>query len=252
MTIPPPNYHYNRLRKFLGWMGITLPVVLLIGSYATPGCGELQCSISAYYHTHLISVFCGFLFAIGIFLFTYTGPTDLPPSATYIDRMSSNIAGVFALGVAIFPTGLNAPIKNCNTQIGTWWNCSEPIHVFCAGALFLTLAFISYKVFTISTRETPTSEKLFRNRIYRLCAIVMVLCIALAGICILNEEAISTKYPNFKPIFILETIMLVAFGISWLLKGETFFADGSEGFQKVPEVFKPKKPLKAKAAVPLS
>lgn len=246
MTPTPPATHYIRLRRFLGAMGFALPVILTIGSYVDCNCGHLQSTVSAYYYTHFIGIFCGLLFTIGIFLFTYTGPDHLPLPETLVDRISSNIAGVFAVGVAIFPTGFSTGEKDgCNTQIETWWCGTDLLHILCAGGFFLTLAFISGFVFTKThknaTEDSATSnEKLFRNLIYRLCAAIIVICVILTGICTRMEKEISAFCPSLKPVFILETVLLFAFGTSWLIKGETLFKDGSPSYNKLPEVLKPK------------
>ena len=58
---------------------------------------------------------------------------------------------------------------------------------------------------------------------YRVCGCVMLACIALVGIVGLLPN--KTFADQFNPVFWLESTAVVAFGVSWLTKGETIFKD---------------------------
>lgn len=213
----PSTIHYNLLRRFLGAMGFLLPAVLFIGSYVQCGCNHIQDSISAYYYTPFVSVFCGILFTIAIFLFTYPG-FDLA------DKWATNAAGVFAIGVAIFPMHFDTPLDTCNTSIG---NASEQIgflHIASAALFFITIAGISCFLFTRTHKDKePTAEKKKRNIIYIGSGVIIYLAI---GLLILDHFAIihlGCYIPRH--VFVLETVCLFAFGTSWIIKGETLYAD---------------------------
>ena len=233
-----PTPHYHVLRRAMGILGIALPFIQLLIAYTNLGCGHLQPSISACYYTQGISVFCGSLFAIGLFLLTYQGPPPSPTTDTKADIISSRLAGVLALGIAVFPTTAGNA-DSCTTQIQTWWQYSWIIHMICAVGCFGTLAYIALCIFTKTDPvEIPKPEKLFRNRIYRLCGASILLFMTIAGVFMLLQQL--KKIPEeSSAVFICETVMLIAFGTSWLVKGETLFTDGSKSFQRVPEIFKP-------------
>ena len=63
---------YLTLRKAIGVLGISFPVILALGACIFAGF-DIQRSVSSYYHTNMQDVFAGILFAIGLFLFSYRG-----------------------------------------------------------------------------------------------------------------------------------------------------------------------------------
>ena len=68
-----------------------------------------------------------------------------------------------------------------------------------------------------------TPEKKIRNRIYRVCGIIMI--ISVIGIPIDGIPAIHDRIAFLKPTLILETLALGSFGFSWLVKGEFLLQD---------------------------
>src|SRR3989344_41314 len=87
---------YLDLRKAIGVIGMALPFVLVFGKFSIQG-GGIQSSISSYYYTVMGDVFVGSLCAIAVFLGSYRGYTRT-------DSIAGNLACVFALGTALFPT----------------------------------------------------------------------------------------------------------------------------------------------------
>ena len=69
----------------------------------------------------------------------------------------------------------------------------------------------------------PTPEKKTRNRWYRTLGVIMLACIVL--IPIYNTLLDETSIAAIKPVFLLESIALWAFGWSWAIKGDTLFKD---------------------------
>ena len=88
---------YLSLRKAVGIIGVSLPVVLLLGNWLVFGCTRLEDSISYYYYSGMRGVLVGSLWAIGVFLLSYRGYDTR-------DQMAGRLACFFALGVALFPT----------------------------------------------------------------------------------------------------------------------------------------------------
>ena len=206
---------YLTLRKCVGILGIAFPIILIVGSLISGSCEEVQTSISSYYHTIMRDIFVGVISAIALFLFAYKGYDN--------DNIAGNLASVFALGVAFFPTKFDGPFSLClpnsiDTKIfGT-------LHFVSAAGFFLVLAYFSLFLFTKSG-SSPTPEKLKRNVVYKVCGIVMLLCIVLIGVYLIFLEDKLPALQNHDPVFWLETIALWAFGISWLVKGELLLAD---------------------------
>ncbi|MCW2718877.1 MAG: hypothetical protein JWR81_2699 [Pseudonocardia sp.] len=198
---------YLGLRKAVGIIGITLPFVLLVGKLLVDGAG-LPGSISAYYYTGMRNVLVGALFAIAVFLISYRyGPQD---------NRAGTLAGVMAIGVALFPTSPANPTAQQQT-IGI-------VHLVCAGVFFLTLAYFSYFLFTrTDPARPPTRRKLQRNVVYRVCGVLIVVCLVLA---VLSDNLLGRALVDaLNPVFWLESVAIVAFGVSWLVKGETILRD---------------------------
>lgn len=93
---------FRRIRRAIGYLGIGLPVVLLILSLIPFFQTRVQASISHYYYTNLRELFTGVLCAVGLFLIRYKGTKN--PKFWKNDGLLTNIAGYMAFGVAFFPT----------------------------------------------------------------------------------------------------------------------------------------------------
>jgi hypothetical protein len=211
---------YLTLRKAIGYLGIGLPPVLVIGT-AWLGSGKaFQPSISDYYATIMRGVFVGVLFAVGVFLYSYKGylrKKDRKRCEVLTDNAAGNWACLFALGVALFPT----------TSSNEW---VVRVHFMSATALFLILAYFSGCLFTKSNkkRQDYDADKVRKNRIYTACAGVMLACIALIAV---NNFFLDESLDGLNPVFWLESVALWAFGISWFAKGRAI-ADGLTWFRQ--------------------
>jgi hypothetical protein len=202
---------YIFLRRAVGVIGIALPIVLALGNIIIfSGSGILQ-SVSAYYYTGMRDTMVGFLFSIAIFLLAYRG-------LSWIDELAGKIGCFFAVGVALFPTSPPPPPVPTPLQE----NISTAHFAFAAG-MFLTLAFFSLFLFTkTDPNKEPTPEKKERNVIYIVCGLVMLGAIGLIG---LKELIGSAAINALNPTYWLEAVAVIAFGVSWLIKGETLFRD---------------------------
>ncbi|HEX6745839.1 MAG TPA: hypothetical protein VF092_00890 [Longimicrobium sp.] len=234
--LPAQVLHFLTLRRAIGFIGIALPFVLVAGEnlrdalalHATPARRELiELSISAYFHTGMRDVFVGSLFAVGIFLICYNGYQR-------IDNLLANLAGFAALLVALFPTweasreatdtGIPAPDS---VTLFSGPNAPDPtlvgyIHFGAATMFFVILAVMSIFLFTKSEPH-PTPEKKQRNRVYVACGVIIVLCLVLiaAGKLFLGDDV--ERATSF--VFWGEAVAIVAFGVSWLVKGEAILKD---------------------------
>lgn len=192
---------YLTLRRVVGILGIALPVILAIWGFFLLRSFEFLPSISDYYSLRTRDAFVGILFTIAWFLFTYRGYDRK-------DNIAGNLACLFALGVALFP----------NTGSGL----DQIIHIASAFALFLMLSYFSMFLFTKSG-DIQTPQKKIRNRIYKACGMVILICIALIGLYFWFLA--DTSIARLKPVFWLETFALWSFGLSWFIKGETLLTD---------------------------
>jgi len=220
LTPHPEVISYQTLRKTIGWLGILLPFAMILGAEIFSGCKTVQPSISHYYYTNMREIFVGILCAVSLFLFSYKG-------YSLLDGIVSNLAVLFCLGVALFPTearcakGICYPCQQ-NVISLTKIPYHGTIHLVCAGLFFFTLAMMSIFLFRLSNspKQEQTPQKRNRNQVFLLCGIVMLASILACGIYIAgaNEEDTVT-------VLVLETVALLAFGISWLTKGEAILED---------------------------
>jgi hypothetical protein len=199
----PQIHSYLSLRKAVGWIGILLPFVLVLGNLIIFGSDRLLTNMSLYYHTGMRDLFVGAICAIALFLFFYRGYDRW-------DNISANLAGFFALGVAFFPTVEEGP-----------WDLAAQVHFYSAACFLVTLALISIFLFTRG-EYYPTEMKKKRNLVYRLCGIVMLTALAAIEVFFLFFDG---KNSGTRFVLIAETVTLVAFGISWLTKGGTLYPD---------------------------
>lgn len=191
----------TRLRCTIGWLGMLLPwlISLLLG--------YIPQSISITYYTQQAGpVFVIVLGAAAFLLFSYKGYDKL-------DDIINSLAGLMGLGICLFPTYYNMP------AVGTFQLpplTSYSVHNVCALAFFILLAFNSIFLFT-KHGAVMTKNKKKRNVIYIVCGIGMLLAF---GMFLLPRFAIR--------LWLMETIALAFFGISFLTKANCYkwlFAD---------------------------
>jgi hypothetical protein len=196
-------FNYLEHRKTIGILGMAFPIILLMGGMIVFRIGG-QVSISAYYHTGMRDVFVGILWAIGIFLLSYKGYDCL-------DRIVSVLGCIFAVGITLFPVGTGLAGK---------------VHLACAFLFFSTLIFFSLVLFPkTNPKKTPTTRKLQRNIVYKICGYTMMICILLIIVYFLLPDTVASLFETVNPVFWLETIAIFFFGISWFTKGEAILWD---------------------------
>lgn len=205
----PQVLSYLGLRKAVGIIGIALPFVLAFGKILLESPG-IRGSISSYYYTSMRDVLVGSLCAIGVFMLSYRGYERK-------DDIAGDLAFIFAVGVALFPTTPDVNVTPRDKIIGI-------LHLAFAASLFLTLAFFSLAQFRkTDPTKTPTRRKLQRNAVYTLCGYTILACLALIVVAKLLPD--DSPVRNLDPLFWLEALAIVAFGVSWLTKGEAILWD---------------------------
>lgn len=185
-----------RLRAMIGWLGMLLPwiVVGLVGYFPS--------SISATWYTNACTPFMIILGSAAFLLIAYKGYDKL-------DDVILTLSGIAGLGICLFPCWANVS----SDRVGTFLidiNLSDTIHTVCAIVFFALLAYNSFFLFTKSNGEVTKNKKV-RNIIYRICGVGMVASFLLFLI------------PEFSiRVWLIETIALFFFGISFLTKADIY------------------------------
>jgi hypothetical protein len=197
---------YLTLRKLVGWIGLLLPFVLLIGAAAMSA--SRPDSMSGYYYTPMRNVFVGALCALGVFLIAYDGYDNF-------ERWVTNFAGLFAIGVAFCPTKPSG-------HLTTWQNVIGDVHVVFAICTFTALGVMALRFARDGKNDKAADPSVPASPheiiAYRACGIVIFCCVVLAAA---SNLLPSPVFANWPVLFILEATAVVAFGVSWFVKGTT-------------------------------
>lgn len=196
------NKSYLRIRNFLGTLGCLLPVLSIAGAALSPNTiyPEWWYSISVTYYSSPVLI--AVLSAVAFFLMVYR-------SYSKWDTLVNTLAGVFALGVVIFPC--ECKWLEESARVGLFYlpiYVTKWFHYISAFGVFFLLSLNSLFLFTKGKNQT-------KNKIYKICGIIMIAALALFG---LNAVTLNIGFM----VIVWETVMLFAFGVSWLVKGHVF------------------------------
>lgn len=192
---------YYALRILIGATGILLPFLLIIGNLIAYNNFKIEFSVSDYYDNSTAGdILVGILFVLGFFLMTYKGYDKT-------DSRIANLGCVFALGVALFPT----TSSNHTVHI---------MHFVFALLLFTVFIVFSIYLFRKTGPGRRTKQKDKRNKVYLTCGIIMIVCILGIAASMFFWEAASQSYHL---VFWFESVALIAFGTSWVVKAEFLF-----------------------------
>ena len=185
-----------RLRAMLGWLAILLPwIVALLG-------GGIPQSISiTYYGSTTITPFMIILGSCSFLLISYNGYTK-------VDDILLTLAGIFGLGICLFPC-YHSAYEICGT-FNLPADINQALHVICAIVFFAILSYNSFFLFTKGENQ-PTKNKKIRNIIYRVCGAGM-----LASFMLLLLPSFDIQ------VWLVEAIALFFFGISFLTKADIY------------------------------
>ncbi len=193
------------LRKLIGLFGVILPIMLLLGPFMVSSM-EYQPSISDYYYTQMRDYFVGNMFVIGVFLSAYRGHDS--------DHVLTVIAGISAICVALFPCG-----QDEITVVSI-------LHYISAVSFFGVVGYISSYVFTKTSSNAPNNPKKdARNIWFKVCGTAIFALLALMAASILLIHKYDVPLNDYKTIFILETLAVWSFSLSWLIKGQAILQD---------------------------
>lgn len=196
---------YLLMRLAIGLLGIALPVVLVIGDLVLTGDVPMRGSLSAYYFSGGRDFFVGAMVATGLFLLTYRA------FERSWENVLSGLAGFSAIMVALFPTSGGDPLTPLQERLGE--DVTAVVHYGFAALFIGSLAAISV-IFgrREGQRTDPDAARatrgFWRNTHY-----------ALAGVIVVAVVVILARLLGENSLFMGEVVAVVAFGLSWLLKG---------------------------------
>lgn len=189
---------YFALRVGIAIIGAALPVVLWLGGLLGEG-DPLRGSMSAYYHSGMRDVFVGALIAIGAFLYLYKGFSTA-------ENVALNVAGIMAVGVALFPTAdVGAPRGTVSTLHGVF------AVVFFAAIAYVALTRATDTLSLI--RDTDKAESL--RRVYRTLGVLMI---ASPAIAVVLSFTLRPGAPWGSIVFFVEAAGVWVFAAYWLAK----------------------------------
>jgi hypothetical protein len=207
---------YLLTRSIIGLLGLALPVVLIVTDCWLDGL-RIRGSLSAYYHSGARDVFVGTLFMTGIFLVAYK-----VFSHTRENTLSS-VAGIAALGVALFPSGLPKAEQDRLTPLQQTLHESVTTAIHFASA-FTFIGLLSVICCLFARREGQRAEQndpFWRSRrsanFWRTFHFTCAGVIAAAIVFVAATKALGVWQSH--SLLVGEVIAVVAFGVSWLAKG---------------------------------
>lgn len=213
------------VRRAIGILGYFLPFALLVFALLSPL--GLPDSISSSYYTPMREIFIGTLCAQAVFLWSYVGYPG--PGKLINDFTVSRIASISIALVALAPTKYDAPNPTeISPEMCTLLQCilgnelTAYLHLSAALCFFLSLAVFCLVLFVQGNETSP--EKRASNQVYRICGVIILICIGLIGI--LFATGLIQQLSPLKPVFWLEFIATMAFATSWMVKGDALLGSG--------------------------
>lgn len=220
---------YHRLQQTVGWIALLMPAGVRLAAFFGEGIFTTN-SISAYYYTDMRDVFVGALVAGGMVLafFRSNDPRD---AWSRCDAWAARIAGLAAVGIALFPMDIAAGVlrspATANAQSegrmieGLRSGVHGPIgyHFVFVATFFVLCFYLVVFAFRANTPAQPTRRKLQRNKVYVACGLLMGAAFLWIGALWLLDRQASIFWP--------ETIAVVAFAAAWLVKGQLVLKDGA-------------------------
>lgn len=195
-------------RKMLALFGALLPILApLFGFIAYSKNGpHFWWSISATFYATSNILMIGILWTVAYFLWTYKG-YDIG------DSISCKFSAISALLILVFPVQCDASTDTVGI-LNIPANISNVFHCISAALLFGSFAYMIGFRFTKTNNKVVSNKKITRNKIYYICAGIIV------GFMILQ---VITSLLNIGWMTIVnEAFMLWAFSFAWAVKADVF------------------------------
>ena len=210
----PPNdplgisASYFTFRRGLAILGLALAVVLIVGV----GLGDIQTSLSAYYHFAaappleagagtMRNVFVGILWAIGTFLYLYKGYSAA-------EDLALDIAGVAVLGVSLFP--IDWPLLPNTVR-----SLTAVVNHTSALTFFLLTAYVC--VFRAKDTLPILGDAALEHRFRQIYAGLGSAMVGVPAVVLLMHFA-SNRTAKSYAVLVLEVVGVMVFSIYWLVK----------------------------------
>jgi nitrogen regulatory protein PII-like uncharacterized protein len=206
--------HY-RMRNLIGVLGILLPFVLWFFEK------DVLPSLSDYYYSSAGVFFIGVLAVFGIMLISYKGYAK-KEDETVSDNILTNVAGFAVLVVVLVPTEFCSDILNIKPQLFSHTNQTLSIVHLGSAAVFLAcmggMSFFKFPRHATPESQLSTSDKNERL-LFRTCGVIVWAALGMLFIYfLLFKFEVIKEIENM--VYIGETIAVIPFGISWLVKGK--------------------------------
>jgi hypothetical protein len=215
------------LQQTVGWIALLMPAVVRLAAFFGEGIFTTN-SISAYYYTDMRDLFVGSLVAGGLVLafFRSGDPRD---GWSRCDAWAARIAGLAAVGIALFPMDIAAGVlsspdtANADSERKMVQALRDGVHGpigyhFAFVAVFFVLCFyLVVFAFRSNTPAQPTQRKLQRNKVYVACGLLMAVAFVWIGVLWLTNRQASIFWP--------EVVAVVSFSAAWLVKGQLVLRD---------------------------
>lgn len=225
------TYSYRIIRLVVGFLGILLPVIFIIGEAAfLKGGVQVRGSLSAYYHSPMQDFFVGGLCITGLMLATYMGGEP----KTW-DFWVSLLAGIAVLGVVFFPTSRppdqassgvcgSPKVIGCSVIESTLGeHQTAVIHAICAVVFIICLAIMSFLFglaeVVVDNDRSMSSGQHKQGRFWNPALFWAYSGLALVIVAAGAWAFWGAQLGKLTPLYIGEVAAVWAFGISWLLAG---------------------------------
>jgi hypothetical protein len=206
------------LRVSIGTIAVLLPYVLVLGNWITGH--AVPPSLSGFYYSPMRNIFVCAFGVLGAFLLVYRG-------YNLADRILTNVAGISAIGIALFP--IAPAYRPSSAQVTAGY-----VHLGFWSLMLITLALmalrfanpvpappgltswerLNYELGFSGSGRPSGRMSAWEAAVYRTCGILILACVVATYP---GAALSSTGYV----LLVLETVALVAVGVSWLIKGRT-------------------------------
>jgi hypothetical protein len=211
-SILEPNPAY---RTAVGVIGVALPPALLVWAIGQ----SVQSSLSGYYYTAGRDWFVGTLWVIGVFLIFYKFHPGTSRSrfqlvrSGELDAYVGKFAGIGAVLVALLPTTPPCDSPPCRLT-------QPPVigmaHGLAAFVTFAALSLFPLLLFSQSSRKAG---------LYKSCGWAMLVCMCLIAAYQFSPESLRQSLAPWRPVLLLEWMLVWVFGYSWFVKGREMARD---------------------------
>jgi hypothetical protein len=184
----------------IGILAFFLPVMMvMVSGFSTGGHPDIRKTMGDYYYSGASVFYIGIHCIIAVLLFFYKANDKA-------ERAVSRIGALFCILIVFCPNNSLALLRT--------------LHYFATSCFFISHAYFSLFVFTKNNGQVYTRQAIFRNQIYKVCGIIIFMCLAM--ICII--PLLRSRLP-VNSTFYLEALMYWAYGLSWLVNGSLILKD---------------------------